>query len=513
MTHRQNRSIYLLLFILLAALPMWACADESFLDDEFADDEFLDDEFADDEFAGDGGLPADGGSGVLNRFAASDCPFEIPRGFDVRCGYLTVPENRTRADSPAIELAVAIVAAPNENRQPPLVYLAGGPGGSALDDFAADPQGWDYPFTQTRDLILIDQRGTGYSRPTLDCPELAEAGDFGDQNPEEACHERLLRAGIDLSAYNSAENAADVAALRQALGIEEWDLLGISYGTRLALTIMRDHPEGIGAVVLDSVFPPNADTPGEEALSSLWSLQTLFADCAADAYCRDSYPDLENIFLDTVATLNDNPQDGVFGDDLVFLVTGALNDTALIPLVPFVIYEVYEGNTGALDEIDPQAGFQRYQDGADRSDSEGMYNSVICHEEYVFGDYDSAEARLTAAAPDELEAALLQGTADIFQVCSFWGAGRAAARENEAVRSAIPTLILAGLYDNATPPSWAALAAETLSNSYLFEFPGAGHSLLSGDACAIDITAAFLAAPDRAPDGRCLANVNWPNFE
>ena len=465
-----------------------------------------------------GDVPADSAAGApVESAAEAACPFPEPGGYDIDCGTLTVPENRTRPDSPTIQLAYAIVYAAEDEGRAPIVYLAGGPGGSAIDDFVADPEGWDYPFTRTRDLILIDQRGTGYSRPSLDCPELAEEVAFVDENPEVVCHDRLVAEGIDLTAYNSAENAADVAALRAALGVEAWDLLGISYGTRLALNIMRDHPLGVRSAVLDSVFPPNADTPGEEALTPWWSLQQLFADCARDPYCDENYPELELTFLDTVAALNDAPEEGVSGDDFAFAVTNALNDTELIPLLPFVIYEVVEGNFGALDEIATDDGFGagggRYQDEADRSDSEGMYNSVICHDEYVFGDYETAEARVVGAVPEAIEAALLQPVADLFQVCAFWGAGAAGQRENEAVRSAIPTLILAGQYDHATPPAWATLTAATLTNAFVYAFPGAGHSLLSGQDCAIEITAAFLDAPGQAPDSSCIADIVWPYFE
>jgi pimeloyl-ACP methyl ester carboxylesterase len=292
-----------------------------------------------------------------SSFQDADCPFPVPNGYTIECGYLIVPENRARNDSGSIQLAVAIVRAPQASQQPPVLYLAGGPGSSALDEFLSDTEGWDYPFLQTRDLILLDQRGTGYSFPTLDCPELADA-DFTEGNPEQECHSRLLAEGIDLTAYNSAENGADVADLRRALGYAEWDLLGISYGTRLALVVMRDQPQGVRSVVLDSPFPPNANTPIDEALNVWESLQTLFADCDADAYCRQNYPNLERVFLDTVADLNDQPADDLFGDDLFFAITEALNDTASIPLLPWVIYAVSDGNYDALDEIASGEGFR-----------------------------------------------------------------------------------------------------------------------------------------------------------
>ena len=134
--------------------------------------------------------PGGGETAVSPTYQTADCPIDIPRGYDVACGYLTVPENRTLANSPAIELAVAIVAARDGADYPPVIYLAGGPGGSGLDDFAADPEGWDYPFTRNRDLILLDQRGTGYSIPTLDCPEFTTADE--NENPDELCYDLSL---------------------------------------------------------------------------------------------------------------------------------------------------------------------------------------------------------------------------------------------------------------------------------------------------------------------------------
>ena len=172
--------------------------------------------------------------------------------------------------------------------------------------------------------------------------------------------------------------------------------------------------------------------------------------------------------------LNETPQDEVYGDDFAFTVTNALNDTSLIPFVPLVIYAVANGDMATLNELSTDdAGFDRphFQDDSDRGDSEGMYNSVICHDEYIFGSYETAESMLLGQAPEALEAFLLQPVADLFNVCSFWGAGAAAPVQNEPVYSDIPTLILAGQYDHATPPEWADLAAETLTNVFVYKFP------------------------------------------
>jgi pimeloyl-ACP methyl ester carboxylesterase len=445
------------------------------------------------------------------EFHEDNCPFAVPNDYDIICGWLTVPENRTLADSADIELAVAIVSAPDGAEAEPVIYLAGGPGGSGIDDFIADPEGWDYAFMQNRDLILLDQRGTGYSQPTLDCPEFQEVDE--DENPDALCYDRLVDEGIDLEAYNTQENAADVAALREALGIEAWDLLGISYGTRLALDVMRYHPEGVRAVILDSPFPPNADTPVDEVYSFTDALTELFADCEEDDYCQENYPDLEAVFLETVATLNADETAEIYGDDLVFALSSAFSDTSLVPLLPYVIYEVANGNVAALDEIAAEDGSSRghYQADVDVSDSEGMYNSVICHDEYALGDYERVETAVVGNIPEEIEGALLQNTFDLTQLCEYWNP--MTQTDNTAVRSDIPTLILVGQYDVATPPRWAELTAETLSQSYLFEFPGAGHSLLSSVDCAIMITDDFLHEPEVEPDGRCLDDMEWPYFE
>ncbi|MCB8982556.1 MAG: alpha/beta fold hydrolase [Ardenticatenaceae bacterium] len=487
---------WLLLIVLFIAAGLLAACDDAVVDGGMVDEETA--------------VQSPLITAVSGAYQPADCPFNAPGRYNVACGYLTVPENRANVDSQDIQLAVAIVPAPNGAEYPPLIYLAGGPGSSALDEFDADPKGWEYPFTQNRDLIFLDQRGTGYSQPTLDCPEFADAAE-GD-SPDELCYERLVDEGIDLAAYNTAENAADVEALRLALGIEQWDVLGISYGTRLALQVMKDYPDGLRSVVLDSTFPPNVDTPVQDALSTMESLNRLFAECAADNYCANEYPDLESVFLDTVAALNEDETAGIYGDDLLFAVSNAFNDSESIPLLPRTIYEVADGNFAALDEIGFESGYGRFQSGnGDYSDSEGMYNSVMCADEYADGDYERAEEAVVGQIPAELEAGLLQGVYDITAVCAYWNPQQRT--DNTAVSSSIPTLILSGQYDVATPTSWAYLAAKTLPNAHVYEFPGSGHSVLSGGECAIDITTQFLDNPANAPDDACIADMNWPAFE
>jgi pimeloyl-ACP methyl ester carboxylesterase len=449
---------------------------------------------------------------------AANCPFDVPVGLALDCGALTVPENRTKPDSPDIELAVAILRAPGPDVQPdPIVYLAGGPGSSALADFIAEPEGWiDYPFSRQRDLIFIDQRGAGYSTPTLNCTELE--AEEPDEKAELDCRDRLLAAGIDLSAYNTAENAADIAALAEALNYESWNLLGISYGTRLALVVMRDHPQGVRSVVLDSPFPPNAATAEDESINTMEAFRLLFDDCAGDPNCSAAFPDLEGVLLETVARLNEAPDAEIYGDDLVGTIEQAMKaGEEFIVMLPMMIYQVAEDDFELYEELAADLNWAeasaKFQGEEDRSDSEGMYNSVMCRDEYAFGDPDLAEQLALAEIPDEFFPAMFSTTEGMFETCAEWDAGAAVPLENEPVISDIPTLIMVGEYDPATPPKWGRLTADTLGNAYYFEFPGSGHSLLSDTECAIQATDEFFDDPTREPDRSCLDEMSGPLFE
>ena len=176
-------------------------------------------------------------------FTETDCWFDLP---GVVCGYLTVPEDRGDPMGNQVELAVAIIESQSANPLPdPVIYLEGGPGGAALLGIESL---LDHPLLADRDLIMFDQRGTGFSVPSLNCYELEE--DEGE-NAVQACRDRLLDEGVNLDAYNTAATAADVNDLRLALGYEQVNLLGVSYGTKAALTTLRDFPTVIRSVVVD----------------------------------------------------------------------------------------------------------------------------------------------------------------------------------------------------------------------------------------------------------------------
>ena len=189
------------------------------------------------------------------------------------CGYLLVLESHSRPTGRTIRLLVAkYPARSSEKRADPVVYLAGGPGDIAPLEvnglIAAD-------FIRDRDILVVSQRGTMFSEPALTCAPIdnvnrellslrfySEATERAHLAATEACHRELAATGADLSAYNSTESAADFADLRKALGIAVSNVYGTSYGSYLAQTLIRDHPEAIRSVVLDSVLPTTYTIPG-----------------------------------------------------------------------------------------------------------------------------------------------------------------------------------------------------------------------------------------------------------
>jgi pimeloyl-ACP methyl ester carboxylesterase len=456
------------------------------------------------------------------RFEKASCPFSFPSDVEIACGYLVVRENRQLLDGPTIRLAVAIIGSRSGHPAPdPVVFLTGGPGQSAFESASL----WFHtPFLDRRDFILFEQRGTRYSEPWLDCPEInaalldsfATASSLeeevaGEANAAKACRDRLQRQGIDLSAYNSEASAADLEELRQVLGYDEWNLYAISYGTRLALTVMRDHPVGLRSVILDSVYLPQASFYEEFTPKAMQTFDALFAACASDVDCQAVYPDLERTFYDTVARMNDSPvplfihippYDLILtGDDWAAMLFDVCYESQALPFVPFLIYQVHEGNYDVLPPLIEQV-FPILT-----SFSRGMYYSVQCSEEAPFNTPE-AVADAIAAYPGLGDFSPFRSD---LAICDVWGLDSYDVAKNLPVYSDVPTLVLSGEYDPITPPRWGQLATETLSNSFFYEFTGLSHSITL-HACPRDVALAFIENPTCLPVIDCMNEVNRLHF-
>ncbi|MFC1948368.1 alpha/beta fold hydrolase [Chloroflexota bacterium] len=470
----------------------------------------------------------------IPEYETVECPFTVPQGTEVECGCMTVPENRGQPDGNQVKIQFAIFRSKSRNPEPdPIVYLGGGPGEHSLESVSLTFDTRFAPLTANRDLIVFDQRGTGYSEPALECPELIElAYEVLDQQLEDEesitleneatreCYESLREQGIDLSAYNSAESAADLNDLRLALGYDEWNLFGISYGTRLALTAMRDYPNGIRSVILNSTVPLQANLYTEMAAGFDRALNVLFDSCANDLIANKAYPDLKEVLFDTIDQLNDSPAKftaihpltGEYydvlmsGDDFFDFITSTLYSTEVIPLVPKVIFDTQAGKYGTLALLVGSNLLNM------ELISTGMHLSVQCSEELPFSSQEEITASLEEYPKirEYLEDSLGESS---FTICEYWTGTMPDPVENEPVHSNIPTLILSGEFDPITPPAWGLLASETLSNSWFFEFPGLGHDVLvSGSNCPLEIGLEFIDNPYSEPDTTCLTEIEPPDY-
>ena len=309
----------------------------------------------------------------IPSFEHIDCSTVVALPAPFQCGYLTVPVDHSHPDGETLRLMVAIYPAQGADIQPdPIIYLSGGPGGGSVD--SAIRTMLTFNTFRGRDVIFFDQRGTGFSEPDMKCPEYSDAFYANvDQplTPDEqaaltlqamrACHDRLVAEGINPMLFNSAASASDVDDLRVALGYDQVNLYGVSYGTRLALTVMRDHPDGIRSVILDSVYPPNVDGINYQTIDKAGIFDQLFDTCAADENCNQKYPDLRDVFYEVVDQFNANPVTvksnpytyRVDGFTLMNALFNSLYNNSLFPEVPHLIYQLRDGKVAGLSSSAP----------------------------------------------------------------------------------------------------------------------------------------------------------------
>ncbi len=475
------------------------------------------------------------GAQDMPRLETTECWFQVPQGQTAECQYVIVPENRADPDSDEIRLAVAVFKAPEEGRQPdPVMILSGGPGEKTVANAPLFLQTIGSQYAG-RDVIVFDQRGVGLSEPALECPEwmdavfdlldeLDDAVALQDQyDALTACQERLVSEGYDLGGYNTTQNAADVEAIRQALGYEQVNLVGVSYGSLLAQEVMRSHPEAIRSVVLDSVLPVDASFFIDTSATSTEALTRLIEACAADTACSTAYPDLQDVLFNLIDELNENPVSITLtdpttgqqypgyltGDAVVGNLTVFLYFAPLLPQLPQVISDVAAGDYTLMTQLSgiPLAALSAL--------SRGMMFSVFCTEDLV-GRTPEDYLEIVLAQPPQYrgrvdpEDTIEQG---FFGICENWPVTPVDAAFKEPVESDIPTLLLAGEFDPVTPPRFAEQVAENLSNSYFYEIPTVGHSVMSSSPCAQTIAADFINDPTTAPDTACIAEIPALTFE
>jgi pimeloyl-ACP methyl ester carboxylesterase/ABC-type transport system involved in multi-copper enzyme maturation permease subunit len=448
----------------------------------------------------------------MPRFEPAPCPFNIPPGEAIQCGYLSVPEDRAVPDGPTIRLGVALLKSHSSAPHPdPFLQLNGGPGGAVVEKLPAYLSIYR-PLLETRDVILYDQRGAGWSQPALDCPELAEAG--STVSAYLACRDRWLAQGVDLAAYSTAANVADARDLWQALGYTQVNLYGLSYGAILAQHIVRAYPESIRSVVLDSPYPLETNLFADGAGNYQTYLEHLFARCAADWACRAAYPALPDAYRQTFARLRQTPVTLTTVNPATGSpVTLVLDETALVETVfrssyrevPALIYDLRDGDYRAFLKL-KSADWQMVAGPA-----AAVRASVRCSDAVL----RVTPAQLAEALPDAeamaWRKAYLNANAFALQLCDQWPARAPVPETSPPGVSSIPALILTGEYDAGIPPAYDEKLGLAFSRSFIYRTPGLMHGVLAGSgACASSLLLSFLEHPTQAPDTGCMATSAAP---
>ncbi|MDA1076880.1 MAG: alpha/beta hydrolase [Proteobacteria bacterium] len=434
---------------------------------------------------------------------------------EAQCGILLRPENPAQADGRQVELKVAVVKALSPKPRPDAITIInGGPGGSSIEMFA-DMAGAFTRMRRERDIVLIDQRGTGESN-RLECPDLDEAAQgYGEAEIAESTRACLRALNADPAFYTTSVAVQDLEAMRVALGYEQLNVYGVSYGTRVALHYLRQYPSSVRTLVIDGVVPPTLSLGPDVALNAQATLDSIFERCAEDPGCHSAFPDLSGDFDQLARELKASPisievahpntgkierLDLNYGHLAVTirLLAYAPETSALIPII---ITEASRRNfvpvaSQAINVITQLSGSLAY----------GMHNAVVCTEDTPFYshsmDWDALEQTYLGAE----QVKVLQG------ICEVWPAGVIDPGMKDPVISDHPVLILSGEFDPITPPRYGEQVRQTLPNSLHIVVPGQGHGVIAR-GCVPGLASDFIDAASVADlDAGCVERLGSSPF-
>ncbi len=428
-------------------------------------------------------------------------------------GYVFVPENRTNQTGNLLKIAVARMNSSHPDAQPYL-FCNGGPGDSGIQ---CAYQYFLKALTNEYDVYLLDQRGISLSQPNL--------AYRADEFPAALQYRIAMLQGGDLSAINTLENSRDLDDLAAAFALTNVTLHGVSYGTLLAQTLTRREPDWLRAVILDGVVAPDIPFISQRGPMRNDALNALFDDIAAHPRASVYYPDFASTFYSLATNLQNHPvpiqYSGITNevDGLAYLDAAMLqmtvSDIGIRERIPNIANRAAGQETAALAELFTgiHADTNLFVPGV----SESVMQMLVFNHDIL--PFDSLEAASNACANlppllRQLNLNFMQQVVDYANL--FTPAGQADPSFILPVTSAIPTLVINGLYDTQTGTNWAAEVASHLPNSHLVTVPTVGHGVLFGGACPMQIIRSFLTNPAQPPDTSCLANLSldfpppWP---
>lgn len=452
--------------------------------------------------------------GSLSFEPCTLAPTLMPVAVDAQCTTLEVPEDRARPDGRRIELAIAWVPAESKTPQPdPVFMLAGGPGQAAREAYPM-VAGAFRDVLRRRHVILVDQRGTGASNP-LRCEDAAgasavtETEDYSAAAVADFARRCLATLDADPRFYTTGEAVQDLDAVRAALGAERIDLVGISYGTRVAQEYLRRFPQRTRAVVLDGVVPPTLVLGSEHARNLEASLDLQFARCAQDATCAKRLGSPRQNLDALFAKLREAPPQVRFRDPLDnSVVEETLSPGAVAAVVRLYAYtptiaamlplSLHEAANGRPEMLAAQARMLVSMLG--ESIMHGMQLSVICTEDVPALEVNPADAG-TVIGNAMIEVLKAQ--------CAVWPAGTVAPDFHAPLASDAPVLLISGEFDPVTPPRYGETALAQFANGRHLVLRGQGHNVV-GTGCMPRLLGRFIDSADaKALDAKCLEQLDY----
>ena len=434
-----------------------------------------------------------------------------PNKVKAECGTLSVPENRENP-SRMIDLNIAIVRTKStEKKLDPVIMLAGGPGQSSIETYPGTHAAFRN-IRKDRDIVLVDQRGTGGSNK-IACNFDSSLSEQLQQDVELQLSE-LKKCVDNLEAdtryYTTPESIKDLEEVRKALKIEKWNLLGISYGTRKASTYMKMYPDAIRSVILDGVVPHQEPLAQSHEANLINALRKQFAQCDAQPACKETFGDVEQQMWKLIESVENqspvvriqNPLTGEY-DELTLtkeyvaialrLFSYSANSMNLLPLM------IAKANHGQYETVASQAVMIG---GALQEGISNVEMSIICAEDAPFYTFKSA--------PDNnlFGDNFLNRTV---KACEIWPHIKADDSFKEPLSSDLPVLLLSGELDPVTPPEFAELAMQTLSNSQHLIAKGQGHNVFP-QGCMPRIISDFFNEPESELDIDCMQDFDYNPF-
>ena len=461
---------------------------------------------------------------------SSNCPFDLPNGLvlgeNFKFGYVNVPEYHDTLGKKHIKLAVAIFPCSNpDNAQEPIVMNTSGPGKSNIDNFI--PQiagGLGNYILPNRDIVIIELRGLRYSSSFLYCEEVFNTNvDMLDENLsfEETfkklgkalknSSQRFEKENIDLSAYNNYETAKDIHMVMDALGYDKFSLVGSSAGTLVAQSVIKENPERIRCAILDAGLPIDSTLLINYVPGIINSLKNYFKECEQDSLCNQSFPNMEESFLNLIDSLNKNPIK-IFvinpesGEEIEAQINGyRLAEHVFLNMfystqIPLLIGNILNGDYSTLNNFALGKLSPKYF-------ADGLGNTVFINEA---GNYRLSDIAIDPKYKTFSDGITLAGLGGqyLLEVKEQWNVKiPKLSKTSVSQKYDTPLLVLNGKYDPVIPIQYDEVLRKQYSNCYIYRFDGVPHSAFdNATSCVLPMILEFLNNPTKAPNSDCMTN-------